>query len=598
MGMGSGVRAVVRHADLWGLRERDKYPALEQSDVSSTEWTELGPCSPFYLFAPQDTELLGEYERGWKVTDAMPVNVLGFQTHRDHFAIAFDEAELRARIGEMRDPALSNEEISARFGLGAWDVATARRRLRRTGDWESFLTECLYRPFDRRVCYYSNAVIDRPRRELMDHVAGRKNLVLGLGRQGIAVNDPMWYLVVCATLPVDANIFRRGGVNVFPLYLYRVGQQTGKQTALLDAEGWPAGPGRRRPNLNPAFVAEMEKKLGMAFVPHPPTPSPHARRGSLPLSVDGEGPSRPSRDGGEVSTVGEAGAPWRTAPELWEKLKPLARQMRRQPTRAENELWRRLRNRQLLGCKFRRQHAIERFIIDFYCGEAQLIVEVDGPTHDYTQEEDAIRQAFLESQGLKVLRFVNQDVAANLEGVLETIAAHVQDAAKECETFGPEDVFHYIYAVLHSPTYRTRYAEFLKIDFPRVPITSDRPLFWSLVGKGAELVSLHLMESPALENLVTEFAVPGSDVVEKVRYDDGKRRVHINGEQYFEGIEREVWEFHVGGYQVLEKWLKDRKGRKLTWDDQQHYQKIVVALKETIRLMGGIDGIIPAWPIE
>jgi predicted helicase len=208
-------------------------------------------------------------------------------------------------------------------------------------------------------------------------------------------------------------------------------------------------------------------------------------------------------------------------------------------------------------------------------------------------------------------------------------------------TFGPEDILHYAYAIFHSPTYRQRYAEFLKIDFPRLPLTSDRELFKALAEKGEDLVSLHLMETLKLNGLITHFPVAGSDVVEKVRYvekvteekqvpadaspssvkvynrrlpltfDNEVRvkieprpeprprgRVYINKTQYFEGIEPEVWEFQVGGYQVLHKWLKDRKGRKLTFDDLFHWQKIVVALKETMRLMGEIDELIPSWPIE
>ncbi len=164
-------------------------------------------------------------------------------------------------------------------------------------------------------------------------------------------------------------------------------------------------------------------------------------------------------------------------------------------------------------------------------------------------------------------------------------------------TFGPEDVFHYIYALFHSPTYRARYAEFLKIDFPRVPLTSNPELFRTLAALGEELVSLHLMESPALNSLLTSFPVAGTDEVAKVEYFDIQKRVKINNDQYFEGVEPEVWEFHIGGYQVLQKWLKDRKGRKLTWEDQQHYQRIVVALTETMRLMKEIDETIPSWPI-
>jgi len=175
----------------------------------------------------------------------------------------------------------------------------------------------------------------------------------------------------------------------------------------------------------------------------------------------------------------------------------------------------------------------------------------------------------------------------------------------------PEDIFSYIYAILYSPTYRERYAEFLKIDFPRIPLTSDRELFRELAKRGAELVGLHIMADWAFEGKsgYPGFNVQGSDEVAKgcPRYTEAKGaarrslgeggRVWINKEQYFEGIEPEVWEFHIGGYQVLEKWLKDRRGRRLYNDDLEHYKKVVVALRETIRLMREIDECIPEWPV-
>jgi very-short-patch-repair endonuclease len=117
--------------------------------------------------------------------------------------------------------------------------------------------------------------------------------------------------------------------------------------------------------------------------------------------------------------------PANTSPELWEKLKPIARQMRHIPTPAEEQLWQKLRNRGVHGAKFRRQHVIDRFIVDFYCHEARLIIEVDGSIHDYTQDEDAIRQEFLESLGLRVIRFSNGDVMRQMEGVLERIGEMV-----------------------------------------------------------------------------------------------------------------------------------------------------------------------------
>jgi hypothetical protein len=169
--------------------------------------------------------------------------------------------------------------------------------------------------------------------------------------------------------------------------------------------------------------------------------------------------------------------------------------------------------------------------------------------------------------------------------------------------FGPEDIFNYIYAIFHSPTYRTRYAEFLKIDFPRIPLTRRTDLFWHLVELGSELVSLHLLESPHLANLITRYPIPGGNLVDKgyPNYLAHQQRVYINKDQYFEGVPPNVWDFHIGGYQVCEKWLKDRRGRQLTFDDLTHYQKTIVALNETIRIMQEIDQAIDShggWPIQ
>ena len=153
------------------------------------------------------------------------------------------------------------------------------------------------------------------------------------------------------------------------------------------------------------------------------------------------------------------------------------------------------------------------------------------------------------------------------------------------------------YAILYAESYRVRYSDFLKADFPRIPLTSDGALFAALAAKGADLIALHTMESPKLNEFITSFPEKGSNLVEKPRYTERDSRVWINPAQYFEGVPREVWEFHIGGYQVCEKWLKDRKGRQLSYDDIQHYQKVVVALKETIRLMAEIDALIPGWPL-
>jgi len=153
----------------------------------------------------------------------------------------------------------------------------------------------------------------------------------------------------------------------------------------------------------------------------------------------------------------------------------------------------------------------------------------------------------------------------------------------------PEDIYDYIYAVLHSPKYHKKYKEFLKIEFPRVPYPKDKISFKKLVKLGTELRKLHLLESPIVDKYITTYSVSGSDAVDKVTYKDGK--VFINKDQYFGKVPEIAWNFYIGGYQPAQKWLKDRKGRKLTNEDIEHYQKIIVALTETDRIMKEIDEI-------
>ena len=163
----------------------------------------------------------------------------------------------------------------------------------------------------------------------------------------------------------------------------------------------------------------------------------------------------------------------------------------------------------------------------------------------------------------------------------------------------PEDIFQYAYAVFHSPGYRSRYAEFLKIDFPRLPLTGNLELFRALARLGGELTALHLLESPKLAQPITEFIGGRHPEVEKISWSRNSVWVDKAQTTGFQGVREDVWNFHIGGYQVCAKWLKDRKGRKLSKEDITHYQKIVVALSETIRLMKEIEEVIVkcgGWP--
>lgn len=150
----------------------------------------------------------------------------------------------------------------------------------------------------------------------------------------------------------------------------------------------------------------------------------------------------------------------------------------------------------------------------------------------------------------------------------------------------PQDLFDYIYAVLHSPSYRERYKEFLKIDFPRIPYPIDSEKFRDLVEKGEELRKLHLMEDIPSKTGIT-FPVAGSLQVDCYRWQDN--RVYINSEQYFEGVPESAWNFYIGGYQPAQKWLKDRKGMTLSFEDVKHYGNIIYVLQQTERIMRGIE---------
>ena len=155
----------------------------------------------------------------------------------------------------------------------------------------------------------------------------------------------------------------------------------------------------------------------------------------------------------------------------------------------------------------------------------------------------------------------------------------------------PEEVCYYIYAVLYSNVYRTKYAEFLRTDFPRIPFTKNHKLFKGMGEYGKKLVDLHLLKSKEIDPPIVKFEGKGENKVEKVTYKDS--RVSINKDQYFEGIPEEVWKYQIGGYQVCDKWLKDRKGRILSLDDIKHYCKVVTAIKHTIEIQKEIDDLYP-----
>ena len=413
-----GLSRGVYHADLWGTRQA-KYRALLEAEKDGMEWTELKPSTPFYLFVPQDEELRGEYERGWKVTEIFSVNVLGFQTHRDHFAITYEKSEIEQRVREMRDESISDRRLQEEYKIRDtrdWHISEARAALQAADHSTPGVIPCSYRPFDTRWCFFGYEFMDCPRRELMNHVAWKENVCLLVPRQ---IGTSVWlHGFVADSPPNDCLVSNRSreANYVFPLYRYPTSERAKEPADTLLED-------------NP----------------------------------------------------------------------------------------------------FEHKERIENF-----------------------------------SQ--KFRAFIN----ANYQ-----------------HPYSPEDILGYIYAVLHSPTYRQKYLDFLKTDFPRIPFVDDRTAFETLSQLGWGLLQAHLLKSiPATLNV----DVTGGDFkIEKPRYDPQGERLHINKQQYFRPVPADVWNFHIGGYQVLDKYLKSRKSRTLSLDEIENVQNIVNVLRFTIEQMERID---------
>jgi predicted helicase len=422
----------VCHYDLFGKRDL-KYNFLIENSLKSIDFKTFTPFKNSYLFKDIDEKLYNDYNNGINPTELFRTNVMGFQTHRDDFCIDINKDNLAKRLTDFSLNSESDEEITKIFGVKStsdFNIQKAQIELQKT-DIKKEIIKCGYRPFENRYIYFDRILVDRPRSELITHSKGKENILLGIGRQGLAVGNIEWCLTTVSKHPVDANMFRRGGVNLFPLYLYP--ENNGQQTIEQATE--------RKPNLNQEIVTQIAEILGLTF----------------------------------------------------------------------------------------------------------------------TNEKEGTEN-----------------------------------------TFAPIDILDFIYAVLHSRKYRNEFKEFLKTDFPKIPYPKDKNTFWQLVKLGGEIRQIHLLESPKVEQYITQYPTDGDNVVGKPKYvpipkneDTGvlQGNVFINDSQYFANVPLTAWKFYIGGYQPAQKWLKDRKDRKLEFDDILHYQKIIVALSETDRLMKAIDKI-------
>ena len=251
---GRAGSSAVYHADLWGDRT-SKYAMLSTSDITVTEWARLSPASPDYLFVPVTKPKAAEYAEGYRITDIFPVSVLGFQTHRDQFAIAFDKAEIIKRVSQMRgdDP---NAAIYEEYQIADnrdWKLERERARLKDDRYWNENVREVSYRPFDTRWSYYGYSTMDYPRKELLQHVAGRENLCLNTVRQTKAMH---WQHALVSDMPAPAVYVEvKDGSTVFPLWLYK-GTGSGKRSLF-----------ERRPNISGEFLKALAAKLQLTQEP-------------------------------------------------------------------------------------------------------------------------------------------------------------------------------------------------------------------------------------------------------------------------------------------------------------------------------------------
>ena len=203
----------------------------------------------------------------------------------------------------------------------------------------------------------------------------------------------------------------------------------------------------------------------------------------------------------------------------------------------------------------------------------------------YLYEENSNQTSFFDQNRKPNL---NMDIVHELEQKLGlTFTPEKEDTTG---TFAPKDILDYIYGVLHSNKYRNKYKEFLKIDFPRIPYPENADYFFKVAQLGKQLREIHLLESPVVNEFITSYPVGGDNEVVKPEYKDNK--VYINKTQYFDNVPEIAWNFYIGGYQPAQKWLKDRRGRILSYEEILHYQKIIVALTKTHEIMQAIDDVV------
>ena len=223
---------------------------------------------------------------------------------------------------------------------------------------------------------------------------------------------------------------------------------------------------------------------------------------------------------------------------------------------------------------------VSKYMVEVKCGE-RTTGSYSFPLYTYNQDKTLLGDCN-RTPNLKT------DIVKNIAG---HIKCNFTSEPSEIEnTFSPIDILNYIYGILYSHKYRNEYAEFLKIDFPKIPYPKDREYFFSVGKLGSKIIKYHLLDDIKESDISVKFPVAGNCEISECDFKDNK--VYINGNQYFENISKGAFEFQIGGYVPAQKWIKDRKGHVLSYEDIMHYSKLVTALENTIRIMKNIDNLI------
>jgi len=404
-----GAEKGIWFAEMWGSR-LEKYKATAEARMGTIKWNKVECFSPYYMFRDLDWAGWKDYGSWWQIGDSLSapgdkvqifgLDVLGFQTHRDKFAISFSSKEMRRKLRDFGDESVSDATLTERYGLKSnrdWNLQEARAAARSGAIGP--IRKVAYRPFDDRWSEFSKLTMDFPRRELLDHVAGRENLCLLVSRQ------------------VGSGFWRHAFVTTHP--------------------------------ANDCVVSDESSEANQVF--------------------------------------------------------PLFR------------------------------------------------YDTRGQKHE--------------------------NLSASFRDFLDT---------RYAQHFAAEEVIGYIYAVLHAPTYRARYAEFLRIDFPRIPFPQLSEDFEKLSVLGWGLIQAHLLRDLPRRRLAS-YKGKGDHVVELVRYRPSDASLFINQNQCFRPVPQNVWDFCIGSHRVLEKYLKSRTGRSLSLDEINHLSMVADSLAFTVKQMGEID---------